>query len=120
MVNGGDPDDSDLGELNLIISDFNQSDEIGRLTKTEMDAIFRRLLKFLNKALNPNWRNSLEESSRAFGLADLISQRWDRINKVRLFLISNRELSDRVDRRDADDFDGKIVTYSVWGYQSSV
>ena len=111
---GGDPDDSDLGELNLIISDFNQSDEIGRLTKTEMDTIFRRLLKFLNKALNPNWRNSLEESSRAFGLADLISQRWDRINKVRLFLISNRELSDRVDRRDADDFDGKIVTYSVW------
>ena len=111
---GGDPDDSNLGELNLIISDFNQTDEIGRLTKTEMDAIFRRLLKFLNKALDPNWRNSLEESSRAFGLADLISHRWDRISKVRLFLISNRELSDRVDRRDADDLDGKIITYSVW------
>ena len=111
---GGDPEDSESGELSLIISDFNQSDETGRLIKTEMDTIFRRLLKFLKKALDPNWRNSLEESSRAFGLADLISQRWIDISKVRLFLISNRELSDRVDRRDADILDGKSITYSVW------
>ena len=111
---GGDPEDSESGELSLIISDFNQSDETGRLIKTEMDIIFRRLLKFLKKALDPNWRNSLEESSRAFGLADLISQRWIDISKVRLFLISNRELSDRVDRRDADILDGKSITYSVW------
>lgn len=111
---GGDPEDSDSGVLSLIISDFQQSDEIRRLTKTEMDAIFRRPLKFLNKSLNSDWRNSLEESSRAFGLADLISQRWTNTSKVRVFLISNRELSDRVDRRDADELDGKPITYSVW------
>ncbi len=111
---GGDPDDNEAGVLSLIVSDFNPSGEAGRLTKTEMDEIFRRPVKFLRKALDPNWRNSLEESSRAFGLADLISQRWSRVNKVRLFLISNRQLSDRVDRRDAESLDEKVVTYSVW------
>ena len=111
---GGDPNDSEMGVLNLLISDFHPSTEIGRLTKTQMDVIFKRLLKFLNSALDTDWRNSLEESSRAFGLADLISHRWVDISNIRLFLISNRELSDRVDRRDADNVAGKSITYSVW------
>ncbi len=110
---GGDPIDSS-GTLSLIIADFNQSHEVGRLTGTEMNAIFQRLSNFLQKALEPMWRKALEETSRAFGLADLIAQRWNGINRVRLILISNRELSERVDGREADEFDGRTITYSVW------
>jgi len=110
---GGDPIDSS-GTLSLIIADFNQSHEVGRLTGTEMNAIFRRLSRFLQKALEPTWRNALEETSRAFGLADLIAQRWNGINRARLILISNRELSERVDGREANEFDGRTITYSVW------
>ncbi|BAO44981.1 AIPR family protein [Thiolapillus brandeum] len=110
---GGDPLDS-LGTLSLIIADFNQSHEVGRLTGTEMNTIFKRLFKFLKKSLDPNWRNALEETSFAFGLADLISQRWKTVNRIRLILISNRELSERVDGREADEFEGRAVTYSVW------
>ena len=111
---GGDPLDAEGGVLSLIISDFHQSQEIGRLTATDMNAMFRRLSKFLRKTFDPTWRNSLEETGSAFGLADLISQRWSRIDKVRLFLISNRELSERVDGREAEEFDGRTITYSVW------
>ncbi len=111
---GGDPTDSDSGTFSLIVSDFHQARETGRLVETEMNAIFRRLLNFLRKALDPDWRNALEETSPAFGLADLIAQRWNKIDKVRFFLISNRELSDRVDRRDAEELDERTVTYSVW------
>ncbi len=110
---GGDPINAS-GTLSLIISDFNQSSEIGRLVQTEMNAIFQRLYKFLQKALNPKWRDSLEESSPGFGLADLIANRWDTITSIRMFLISNRELSDRVDGREADEIDRRTVKYSVW------
>ena len=111
---GGDPEDNEAGVLSLIVSDFNPSVGGGRLTKTEMEEIFRRPMKFLRKSLDSKWRNSLEESSRAFGLADLVSQRWGGVNRIRLFLISNRQLSDRVDRMDAGSLDGKEVTYNVW------
>ena len=111
---GGNPYEDGSGTLNLIISDFDYSQDNKRLTKTEMDSQFRRLSKFLNKALDSKWRNSLEETSPAFELADLISQFWREIYKVRLFLLSNRQLSSRVDGRDADCIDGKSVTYSVW------
>ena len=110
---GGDPDDAS-GTLNLIICDAQQTPELGRLTQTEMNQIFQRLERFLQKALDQDWRNALEETSPAFGLADLIAQRWDNTTRVRMFLISNRELSDRVDGREAGKIENRPVTFSVW------
>ena len=110
---GGDPIAND-GVLSLIIADFSQSTTIGTLTATEMDAIFKRASNFLAKALDLEFRNSLEEANPAFGLADLIAKRWGSVSRVRLFLISNRVLSSRVDGREAGDYKGTPVTYSVW------
>jgi hypothetical protein len=110
---GGDPADSE-GVLSLIIADFDQSAEVGTLTATEMDAAFKRLHRFVEKSLDPVFRNSLEETSPAFGLADLISTRWSGIGKIRMFLVSNRLLSGRVDGRAAGALQHVEVSYSVW------
>ena len=111
---GGDPVDGDGGAISLIVSDFHQSPGIARLVQGEMNAIFRRLLSFVRRSLDPKWRNALEETSAAFGLADTIAARWRAIGKVRLFIISNRILSERVDGREADRLGGRTVTYNVW------
>ena len=108
---GGEPD---AGCLSLIISDFHQSPDLVRLTGAEMDRIFKRVSRFLQRAFDPQWRNAIEETAPAFGLADLICQRWRETTRVRLFLISNRKLSSRVDSREAGSFDGRTITYSVW------
>ena len=102
---GGDPRGAE-GVLSLIVSDFQTSTEVTTLTATEMDEIFRRLSNFLSHSLDAEFRNRLEETSAAFGLADLIAQRWSDVAKVRLFLISNRLLSSRVDGRGGDDRSG--------------
>ena len=70
--------------------------------------------EFELRRVGEEWREALEETSPAFGLADLISQRWRRVTKVRLLLITNRELSERVDSRPVDILEDKPVTYSVW------
>ena len=113
---GGDPVGT-AGTLNLIVLDFQPAPEVRRLTGTEMDAAFKRLFNYLRQALNEGWRNALEETGPAFGLADLIAQRWPRIGKIRFLLVSNRVLSERVDGRPDADFEGKKVTYSVWDIQ---
>lgn len=110
---GGDPADLS-GTLDLIVLDFRASPSPGVLTKTEMDAIFRRVSNFLGHALDARWRDALEETSPAFGLADLVAQRWDRVDKVRILLVGNRALSERVDGRPAGVIEGKQATYSVW------
>ena len=111
---GGDPAEDDSDVLSLLICDFHPPEPMGRLVGSEMNAIFRRLSNFLRHALDWEWRDQLEETSPAFGLADLISTRWGRIGRVRLFLITNRELSERVDGRAAEEHDGRTITYSVW------
>ena len=110
---GGDPIDTS-GVLTMIVLDFRLTTEVGRLTRTEMDAAFRRLANFLRFSLDKTWRDALEESSPAFGLADLIAERWRRITKIRFLLISNRALSQRVDGRPAEEIEERQVTYSVW------
>lgn len=109
----GDPAQSG-GTLSLVILDFNQALDVARLTQTDMNAIFKRLENFLNKSLDGKFRNSLEESSAAFGLADLIAARWASISKIRLFLVSNRQLSAKVDGREAGEVDGRHISFSVW------
>lgn len=110
---GGDPATSD-GVLSLIVADFNQATEVTTLTATEMDADFKRLSNFLERSLRSDFREALEESNEGFGLADLISSRWQEVSKVRLFLITNRVLSTRVDGRESGELQGIPVTYNVW------
>ena len=110
---GGDPVNSD-SVLSLIVTEFSQSQEIATLTATNMNAIFKRLSNFLDRSLDEVYRNGLEESAPVFGLADLIAARWPSISRVRLFLITNRMLSSRVDGREGGQLRGVPISYSVW------
>lgn len=110
---GGDPLETD-GVLTLILMDFHQDTSVGTLTRTEMDATFKRGLSFVASSLKPKFRDALEETSPAYGLADLIAARWPRITKIRLVLLTNKSLSSRVDGAKATDIEGVPVTHSVW------
>lgn len=109
----GDPAQN-VGELILIVQNFSQDSSIAGLNASDMDIAFNRLEKFITSAFKAEWRNKLEETGAAFGLADLIAIRWRNIAKVRLFLITNRQLRAKVDGREAGEIDGRPVTYSVW------
>lgn len=110
---GGDPTET-AGVLSLIIADFNPSHEISTLTATDMKAIFKRATNFLEKSLDERFRDSLEETTAAFGLADMIAARWPSTMKVRILLISNRRLSERVEGQEAIELRGIPVSYSIW------
>ena len=110
---GGDPNDAD-GVLSLIVSEFSQDGEVTTLTRSDMNRSFRRLFNFLGRSRDVKFRNSMEESTPAFGLADLIAARWTSISRVRMLLISNRVLSSRVDGMEAGELEGVPITYSVW------
>lgn len=110
---GGDPAEAG-GTLSLIVCDFHQDRSISSLTGTELEAALKRPANFLKRALDPVFRAELEETSPAFGLADMIAARWERVNRIRLFVLSNRQLSSRVDSVPVVEFEGRPVSASVW------
>lgn len=104
----------DRGTLGLIVLDFSQELEVSTLTNAEMESDFKRVEKFVGKALDPRFRDSLEPSDPAFGLADLIAATWDKVSRIKIFLLTNKKLSFRVEGRAVGDIDGREVVYNVW------
>jgi len=110
---GGDPSEAE-GVLSLAVVDFNPDARLASLTRTDVEPAFKRLENFLRASLSVGFRDQLEESSPGYGLAELIYARRASINRVRLFLISNRALSARYDGLESDTIEDIPVTYNVW------
>lgn len=110
---GGDPLESS-GVLCLIIMDCDTSGDVSTLNRGEMERILNRPVRFLEKALDAKWRESLEESGPGYGLASMIARRWDDIRSVRVILITNRELKLRVDGMEAREIQERNVAFNVW------
>lgn len=110
----GDPLESSRKILGLIVLDFSQDAALATLTNIEMEADFRRLEKFVIKARDSHFRESLEPTDPGFGLADLINSRWDGIDRINLYLLTNKKLSQRVSGKGAESVLGKEVVYNVW------
>lgn len=102
------------GALGLIIIDLNQSQDIVTLTNADMNKAFKRLTKYIEKSMDDKFRNSLEETDPGFGLADLINTRWSNISRIKLFLLTNKVISSRIDGMEEGSILDKPVTYSVW------
>ena len=110
----GDPLESSRRILGLIALDFNQDADLKTLTSSEMEADFRRLVKFVAKATESKFRDSLEPTDPGFGLADLINTRWNDIERINLYLLTNKKLSQRVSGKETGSVLGKEVVYNVW------
>lgn len=109
----GDPVDND-GVLTLVISDFHEGEEPESLTKTQINAIFKRLVNFYTACLHEDFYIQMEETSSGYGLAQMINSCQHRISKIRLFLVSNRLLSGRVTSMENIDIEGVPASYNVW------
>lgn len=109
----GDPLNED-NILSLILVDFDQSTSPATMSGKGLQAGFKRARSFAEKSLDPRFRESMEETTPAYGLADLISKRWSSIRKIRIILVSNRLLGTRIDAVAASEIDGRPVTHSVW------
>jgi len=84
------------------------------LTGSEVTSAFKKLDQFLRKAFESNFREQLEESSPGYGLAELIHARRGSISRIRLFLISNRNLRSKSKEIDVGSLGEIPVTYNVW------
>lgn len=104
----------DDGVLDLYIADFEHLVSVASLSKTNVDAAFKRLSKFLEVSKDGSLVNELDISSPEYALARLISDRAAGLRKVNMFLISERVLSESVKSLEDGEVAGLPVSYQVW------
>ena len=105
---------TDDGILDLFIADFDSRTELSTLTQTDVLAIFKRLANFLEASKEKELHRDLEETSPEYGLSREIADRNGLIRQVRLFLFSERTLSERLRALEDDTVAGVPITYHVW------
>lgn len=110
---GGDPaENSNI--LSLILCDFDVSDSVRTINKSHIERLQNQLYQFLLASLNKSFRDGLEETSAGYGLADLISTRWPKIEAIKLIISTNANYSARSDAEPLSNIDGRAITLSVW------
>ncbi|MBP21319.1 AIPR family protein [Alcanivorax sp. IL3] len=104
----------DDGVLNLITSDFRNTNNIESLTNTDISEGFKRLASFYDQSSNGRMLDKLEETSDAYELADLIFDLRDSILRVRLFVFSDAVLTKQFKQIPDKNLGGVLVTHSIW------
>ena len=102
------------GTLELFVADFENRSNLDSLTRTDADAIFKRLVNFFTNSANKRLYRELEETSPEYGLARLISERKSLIYRVKFFLISERALSERVRTIESSEINHIPADYQIW------
>ena len=104
----------DEGELDLFVADFDCRNELLSLTKTEVEAAFKRAVNFFEASKDRELYRELEVTSPEYGLARQVADRSGAIRRINFFLLSERELSDRIQTLPDNDVGNIPASYHIW------
>lgn len=105
---------NDEGALDLFVADFDCRSELATLTRTEVDAAFKRLAGFFDASLNKELSKELEITSPEYGLSRQIADRKNLTRQVNFILVSERVVSDRIQSLPDTEISGIPVSYHIW------
>lgn len=115
-------DESDKSVV-LFVCDFKDALD-ATLTKTEIEAFKSKMLNFLQEAYDGELKKYFDITDELLLVGNDIGKRMNidyvnlendtSIDKIKLFVITNKSLSDRVTSFKCDDFLNKKVELNVW------
>jgi len=100
--------------LDLFILDFENRESLESLSKTEVVTIFKRLENFFTSSVDKQLYDDLEEACPGYGLSRDIHDRQKNFSKINLYLISERNLSERIQALDEIKYRDLTLTYHIW------
>ena len=130
--------------LILLISDFQDSKEPDKLTRTRVDELYWRLYYFLDEACNGNIDNYFDDSDDVLKIATYLKRRINATSddpelvlKIKFYILTNKELDTRLlntnllettikntrgkrkttkttKKIKKDDFNGKPLEIALW------
>lgn len=100
--------------IDLFIVDFANREVLESLTRSDVDALFKRIENFFTACSLKGLYSELEETSLGYGLARDISSRANTFAKVNFYLLSERLLSEKVQAIEDKSYQGWTFTYNIW------
>ena len=102
----------DEGSLDIFVADFESRRELDTLTKTEVEATFKRAINFVEASVYGKLNPDL--TTPEYGLVRQIQDRRVELRQVNFFLASERVLSDRFQAYPDGNVCGIRSAFHIW------
>lgn len=103
---------NDEGALDIFVADFDCRRELETLTRTDVDAAFKRVVNFFEASLQGMLEPDV--TTPEYGLVRQIADRRAMLRQVNFYLTSERVLSDRFQAFPEGEVGGIRATYHIW------
>lgn len=103
---------NDEGVLDVFVADFDCRRELETLTRTDVEAAFRRVVNFFEASLQGTLEPDV--TTPEYGLVRQIADRRTALRQVNFYLTSERVLSDRFQGLPDGEVGGIRATYHIW------
>lgn len=100
-----------LDALDVFVTSYRQDLLLARMTRTEIEAQFRRLLNFVRRCGN-GLRQQIDESDDVYDMCLAVEKRLSEVPRIRLFLLTNSDAA--VTSLPETVFDGLPVSFEIW------
>lgn len=100
--------------LNLFICDYEENETVVNLTKSDIDADVKRVLKFFTKSVEAVLYRDLEETRPGYAIAYFLHENKHRFSTVNVIIVSNKLLSKSVKELPAHQLENYKVSYDIW------
>jgi hypothetical protein len=98
----------------VIVDLSDDPQDVSSISKTEIEALGKRVSRYLDLATTKKFRDSLDVSSIGRGTGDFLAHVKDQILKYRVIVITDSLISDRVKKISIDSIDDKKTSIEIW------
>lgn len=112
-LDGYDFGDED-GHAVLAVANFFPENSLATVSLPSARRMFASLEGFVESAFDGSLMRDLEESSEAYQVAHELAARKPGLHKIRLYLLTNGKLGDKVRTLHSSQIDGISIEYHLW------
>jgi hypothetical protein len=102
------------GSLVVLIGEHRLGAELTRLTTSDAQRLFRAVEAFVEDAVSGRLGDVLEESSEAFRTATQLKRLLPTTSRLRIYLATNAQMSDRIKDFPPSRLGSAVVSYHIW------
>lgn len=106
-------DDYDYS-MSLFIADYSGENNIETITRTDTTALFEKLAAFVDGCMNGSLRYDIEISTPAYDMVDQLLNLKSVIRKYRLFVLTDKVMSDKISSFPSGKINDIPVEYNLW------
>jgi hypothetical protein len=112
-VSAYDMDESD-DSIALAVIHFQDGSHVATLTEAEAKRQFAAVQHYVEESLNGSFQVGREESNEEYELSETLRRRGRSVTRYRLYLLTNKALSERAKDFPSSRVDGIPIEFHVW------